>query len=114
MRKNHLHLLWDRPENIRKLRSPAERIVLLSTQLKIDNKLILHLMSSKRGTCQHDFASLPAANDLQRLESDYVRYLLKRFHGDRGALCQYLGISCHAVIPENIPPDIRRGNMDNF
>lgn len=105
MRKNRLHLFWDGPEvfeplldydwpgNIREPENLAERVVLLSNQLKIDRKLIVHLMSGKRRSGQRDFVSLPVTNDLQKLESEYLHYLLDRFHGDRGALCQYLGVS---------------------
>ncbi len=87
-------LLYDWPGNIRELRNFAERVVLLADSYKLTRELIRSLMQLKHttGPKKRTF-SMPLTNDLKRLESDYISYLLQYFGNDRDKLCRYLNIS---------------------
>lgn len=105
MRKNDLHFYWENtavfnpllsyswPGNIRELENLAERVVLLSDQLRIDQELIRSLMREKEPAIQAETLQIPITNDLRMLEHQYVHFLLQKFNGDKNALCQYLNIS---------------------
>lgn len=104
MRKNHLRLYWEDssvftpllsyewPGNIRELENLAERVVLLSEQNEIDQRLVLSLMQEKRPAAG-DTVLLTVTNDLRAAEREYLTRLLERFGGSKTALCEYLGIS---------------------
>ena len=105
MHRNGMHLFWknqevfqsllayDWPGNIRELDNLAERVVLLTDSLELDHKLIDALMSEKHLCSTQNSLAIPMTNDLRLLETQYIRLLLDRFGGDRGALCAYLNIS---------------------
>lgn len=76
--------------NVRELRNILERAVLLSSSTEIDAELIHTSMAS-------DIARSSPPQDLQSLESAYLRRLLSQHQGNKQAVADELGISLRTL-----------------
>lgn len=86
-------LEYDWPGNIRELRNFSERVVLLCGEYHLDRRFLEGLMHQKRLADPTPVYTTPITSSLKDLERNYVAFLLKRFDGNKDAVCSYLNIS---------------------
>lgn len=84
---------YDWPGNIRELRNFSERVILLCGDYHLDQSFLEGLMRQKRLADSAPVYTTPITPSLKDLERDYVGFLLKRFEGNKEAVCSYLKIS---------------------
>lgn len=105
LQKNGFSLFWKNeavfepllryrwPGNIRELENFAERVVLLSEQSELTRDFIASLIPAPAPSDGTAWFHMPETDDLRLLESRYVHFLMRKFGGDRDAVCEYLHIS---------------------
>ncbi len=98
-------LSYDWPGNVRELRNFSERIVLLSESYKISKSFIKEMIADKFSGKPMNQCAIPLTDDLNLVESTYIRFLLDHFGGDKERLCEYLHISkttlWRKLLPQN-------------
>ena len=86
-------LSYNWPGNVRELRNFSERIVVLYEKNKLTKSFIENMIGQKYDSENIPTYTTEITNDLKKLESNYINFLLLKFGNDKDKVCDFLNIS---------------------